>query len=235
MPVSPPAVVCEGLSTGFAEDSVREVTLSIARASLTVIGGETGSGKTAFLRTLGGALPPRAGSVRVWGENPYKLPADMLSFWRRRVALCTDDIPWIEGASVRDNLLFAANIAGVSVDGEAVAALEHRLQRFGIDPEALPETLSRGRVAALRVLRTLVGRADVLLFDDPIAVCDPQMRTALYRLMFEAACGGACVIVSGTGPTDPGLGAAALLQLQEGRLIPAAESVPSRTRSAAHV
>lgn len=53
-------------------DAVKDVNLSIDGGTFTGLIGSNGAGKTTLIKMIAGLLPPTAGTVRVFGENPFE-------------------------------------------------------------------------------------------------------------------------------------------------------------------
>ena len=66
----------EGVSAGYGEPVLRDVSCSVEPGSLLAVVGPNGSGKTTLLRVLLGLLPPAAGTVTLDGRP--------LGQWSRR-------------------------------------------------------------------------------------------------------------------------------------------------------
>ena len=165
---------------------LRDVSLRIARGSLTAVVGPVGSGKSSLLLALLGELhAEHASGTR--GGAPAKpcrrvMPA--------RVAYAPQEA-WVMNATVRDNILLrrpydAARYAAVL----AACALERDLATLpGGDGTEVGErgvTLSGGQRARLSLARAVYAQADVYLIDDPISALDaPTAR----HVMQECLCG----------------------------------------------
>lgn len=64
-----PAVRCIGMAIGYSDRVVAErIDVEIEHGSRTAIVGDNGQGKTTFLRTIVGSLPPKAGELK-WGHH----------------------------------------------------------------------------------------------------------------------------------------------------------------------
>jgi ABC-2 type transport system ATP-binding protein len=153
--------------------------------------GHNGAGKSTFVEVVTGLVRPDAGTVRVGG-------VDVLRDRRRARALtgvAPQEISLYVSATVRDNLrLFAA-----------VAGLRRRALRLAVDQvaEELQLTdvlgqrvgvLSGGQRRRTQAAAALVGRAPLLLLDEPTAGADPDTRTALLRAVRDRASDGAAVL-----------------------------------------
>jgi iron complex transport system ATP-binding protein len=69
-------VVLEGVSAGYGGGPVvHDLSIDVARGAITGLIGPNGSGKTTLVRVASRGLPPRSGSVRVCGLDPYAIRA----------------------------------------------------------------------------------------------------------------------------------------------------------------
>ena len=69
-----PAVAAEGITAGYGgRDALRDVSLVVRPGEVVGLIGPNGSGKTSLLRVCSRALPPRDGTVRLMGRDPYTL------------------------------------------------------------------------------------------------------------------------------------------------------------------
>ncbi|KAJ3988444.1 P-loop containing nucleoside triphosphate hydrolase protein [Lentinula detonsa] len=138
---------------------------------ISLITGATGSGKSALLAALLGEMQCLSGNVHLDKRN-------------HRVAYCAQN-PWLEHATIRDNITFGATLGFDETRYGAVieaCALERDLQVFNAgDLTEIGEkgiTLSGGQRARIALARALYSQARVILLDDPLAAVD--MHTAQH-------------------------------------------------------
>ncbi|KAJ7161288.1 P-loop containing nucleoside triphosphate hydrolase protein [Mycena crocata] len=136
---------------------------------LTLISGATGSGKTALLLALLGELHCVDGKVLLDKSN-------------HQVAYCAQN-PWLEHATIRDNITFGSAYGFEEARYQAVleaCALLRDLEVFDAgDMTEIGErgvTLSGGQRARIALARALYSQAQYILLDDPLAAVD--MHTA---------------------------------------------------------
>jgi len=117
---------------------------------------------------------------------------------RRRVGLLGHDAPLYDELTAAENVRFAVRAAGLPVS-RAEPALE-RLGLTGRTRRTPVDRLSAGqrRRAALAVL--VARQPELWLLDEPHAALDAAARTLLADLVFDAALGGAAVLLSSHEP-----------------------------------
>ena len=159
----------EALTVGFGKSSVlTDLSFGVPGGSALAVIGPNGSGKTVLFRALIGALPHR-GTIR-WAEGtrigyiPQKLDIER-------------DLP-ITG---RD---FLRAKAGVS--GAPSSQIERMLELVGLGKKAVDLPIgafSGGQFQRLLLAFALLGRPNVLLFDEPTAGVDEPGEERLYEMI----------------------------------------------------
>ena len=145
--------------------TVNNVSFEIHPGQIVALVGPNGAGKTTTVKMCSTLLAPTSGTITVCGIDATR---------RRRQArqhigiILGGETGFYRHASVKDNLLFFADVAGVpsrsrrSRVEEALAQV--RLTDRMFDPVG---ELSRGMKQRLHIARGLLSRPQVLLFDEP--------------------------------------------------------------------
>ena len=164
------------------------VDLDIERASLTVVTGANGAGKTSLLRRLGGLAALSAGAGCVAGVD---LATGDRRELRRRVGWLGHEGSFYDDLTARENLTFAARALRLSLGG-----LDEALARVGLaHRDATPaRALSAGQRRRLALAWLLVRRAELWLLDEPYAALDDEARM-LFDEVIDAAVGGSATVV----------------------------------------
>ena len=166
------------------------VDLDIERASLTVLTGANGAGKTSLLRLLGGLVALSAGTGRVAGVD---LATGDRRELRRRVGWLGHEGSFYDDLTARENLTFAARALRLPLGG-----LDEALLRVGLSHRATTpaKALSAGQRRRLALAWLLVRRAELWLLDEPYAALDDEARRLFDDVIDAAMAGGATVVVS---------------------------------------
>jgi ATP-binding cassette subfamily B protein len=196
-----PTIATTGLRIGFADGPPIPVAdVRLAGPGLVAVVGASGAGKTSWIRTVLGLLPPRSGRADVAGVAVDASGVADEPTLRRRVAYAPQGHDLLSG-SLRDNLdlgrgaddatLWAA-LRAVGLDAP-VAALPR-----GLDADLAEDGagLSGGQRQRVAIARALVGDPQVLLLDEPTSALDPEAERALITLLRELAAERLIVVVT---------------------------------------
>ncbi len=157
------------------------VTLSVPRGTVFGLMGENGAGKTTLIKHLLGLYKPRAGTVRVFGQDPVAEPVSVLS----RIGYLSEDRALPDWMRIRELLRYLRAFYPSWDDGFA----EELRQRFDLDPEARIRELSQGQRARIALVGALAYRPELLVLDEPSTGLDPIVRrdilTAIIRTIAD--------------------------------------------------
>ena len=214
-----PAITIENLRVIRCKRlAVQDVSVRIARGTITGLLGPSGSGKTTLMRCIVGTQIVAGGTVTVLGG-----PAGSAAL-RRRVGYMPQDATIYNDLKVIDNIRYFAALYGV--DGhaaeEAVEAVDLQDQRG-----AYCANLSGGQRARVSLACALVGHPDLLVLDEPTIGLDPVLRFDLWDKFTQLARAGTTLLVS-SHVMDEADRCADLLLMRDGRVL--AHTTPHRLR-----
>jgi branched-chain amino acid transport system ATP-binding protein len=184
-----------GIVAGYGQgDILRGLDLDVPAGQITCLIGPNGSGKSTVLRVISGLLAPRAGQVRLAGENVTGWsPRAMLT---RGVAHVPQERGLFPAMSVWDNILMGAYIRN---DRDAVARRAAEIaQRFPIVARRRHElagSLSGGEQKTVEIARTMMLDPPVLCFDEPSAGLEPRARRSVFGVLAELSGDGRTILL----------------------------------------
>ena len=170
------------------------VTVGLDDGSRVGILGPNGAGKTTTVQMCSTLLTPTSGTLTVNGIDAIAHPQRV----RRHVGLALGgENGFYPRASARDNLLFFADVAGVSGRSRR-REVDHALARVELtDAAARPvQEFSRGMKQRLHIARALLGSPALLLLDEPTNGLDPDIALTVRALIRSLAEDGAAVLLT---------------------------------------
>jgi ABC-type branched-subunit amino acid transport system ATPase component/ABC-type branched-subunit amino acid transport system permease subunit len=166
------------------------VSLDVHEHEIVALLGRNGAGKSTFLKTLIGIVPPEQGSIRLAGEEVAKMPSASIA--RRGLGYVPQGRALFAGMTVADNLalgrLKRLTGAGIHWDEERILWFFPRLRHRWKTPA---DYLSGGEQQMVAVARALTGDVRVLLLDEPFEGLSPAVTEELFeafdKLRYEVA------------------------------------------------
>ena len=175
------------IETFYGKSQVlRRVSFEVPKGQISALLGRNGAGKTTTLRSIMGLTPPRAGTVRLNGQDITGRPPHVV--FRMGVGYVPEGRQIFPHLDVGENLRLAER-ARTSTDGWTLDRIfEHfpvLKQRWG----QRGRSLSGGEQQMLAIARALAGNPDLLMLDEPSQGLAPllvqELATILLRLKDE--------------------------------------------------
>ncbi len=183
------------LHAGYGGSEVlHSISLRVEEGEAVVILGPNGHGKTTLLRAISGLIQPTGGSVELDGKVISNLPAEKI------VATGVTHIPQgdlvFPEMTVLENLLMGAYRSAAWP--ERKQKLERVFQLFpvlGQRKNQLARSLSGGERRMLALGRGLMGKARILMIDEPSLGLAPLIIENLYETIKEVNQSGMTVLL----------------------------------------
>ncbi|MCR5142497.1 MAG: ATP-binding cassette domain-containing protein [Ruminococcus sp.] len=177
-------VTCNGLAKEYgAFPALSGITLSLYGGRVVAVTGDSGSGKTTFLKLMAGLIKPTRGSLLIC--------CDSVNVYSREVTAYLPDRDFLSGKLTPEK---ATELYKRYFDDLDKAAVLRLLSECNIDIAKPLGRMSRGMRAAVQLVMVLGRQARLYLLDEPFAALDNDMAEILARRARKLADGGACVV-----------------------------------------
>jgi molybdate transport system ATP-binding protein len=146
---------------------------------ITILFGQSGSGKTTTLRAIAGIVTPDNGRIRI-GEETYfdSATGKNLSIQKRRVGYVFQDYALFPHLTAAQNVAYGIKEKSHRLRREKAREL---LALFRIEHIALryPQNMSGGEQQRTALARALASDPAVVLLDEPLSAVDTETRSLL--------------------------------------------------------
>jgi ABC-2 type transport system ATP-binding protein len=173
-----PVIEAAGLTRRFgAKTALDKIRLTVPRGSVYGLVGVNGAGKTTLIKHVLGLLRAKEGAIRVFGRDPAKDTAGVLS----RIGYLSED-PDLPGWMRLGELLRYTRAFYPSWDD---AFAEELRSSFALDLGAKVKHLSKGQRARTGLVLALAHRPELLVLDEPSSGLDPIVRRDILEAIIR--------------------------------------------------
>jgi phospholipid/cholesterol/gamma-HCH transport system ATP-binding protein len=165
------------------------VDLTVETGEMFALFGPSGAGKSVLLKTTLSLIVPDYGDVEIAGVSVYDGPPGSLEAIRKKIGYV------FQNAALFDSLTVFGNVEMGLPEEELIkmsrAEVARRvwdaLEIVNLDPREIlrkiPAELSGGMKKRVGIARAIVGRPEILLWDEPTTGLDPINTAAVERLI----------------------------------------------------
>jgi len=169
------------------------VSLTVGSGETFAVVGPSGTGKSVLLKTTIALIVPDRGDVFIDGQSVFSADRQTLQSIRRRIGYVFQNAALFDSMTVYENVSLGLSDAEIKRTGrpEVVRRVSRALEEVNLDPEQvlskLPAELSGGMKKRVGLARAIVGRPEVLLYDEPVTGLDPVNAASVDRLIVDIA------------------------------------------------
>lgn len=203
---------------------LQDASFTLSQGQTLAIMGPSGCGKTTLLSIIGLLQRPTAGTIFVDGHDTGSLdPRQQARFRANYFGFIFQRSRLIHSLTALENVMVPA---WLSHSGQALQQhARELLVQFGLEHRLnyRPQELSLGQLRRVALARALLLKPKLILADEPTNDLDPALAAEVTDSLLAVRNKGSAVIIV---THDPSLAARtdAILQLQQGCLVPAGKS-----------
>lgn len=177
--------------------ALRDIDLEVRPGERVVFWGPSGSGKTTLLRCLAGLEPVQAGTMEIAGARkdvgPLVRPVPTAG-----VGMVFQSSSLFLNLRVIDNLTIGLRSVRKMGKREAEGLAMHNLAKVRMSDFAAryPRQLSGGEQQRVEIARALCMDPQIMLFDEPTAALDPELKHEVREAIAQLAEDGRTIVVA---------------------------------------
>lgn len=170
------------------------VNLRVETGETMSVVGHSGTGKSVLLKTTIGLITPDYGDVVLDGKSVFRSQrGGVLEEVRRKVGYVFQNAALFDSMTVFENV--SQGIPEPELNRlrfrEVLRRVAEALEHVNLDPRAvlskLPAELSGGMRKRVGLARAIVGKPEILLYDEPVTGLDPVNGAVVHQLIQRLA------------------------------------------------
>lgn len=177
-----------GLRKSFGSLKViDDLSLECEQGQITAIIGESGGGKSTFLKMLMGAITPDAGEIWISGKAVHVLHDQALNEVRRQMGVLFQHAALFQSMTVKENIALPI-VENTNLDANIVDIIvKMKLDQVGLSDfeEFFPSQLSAGMQKLVGLARAIALDPKIVLYDEPTAGLDPIAAGVINKLIVD--------------------------------------------------
>ena len=200
--------------------ALEDVTVEVEKGEFVFIVGQSGSGKSTFIRLLLKEEEASKGDIYVAGKNLAKLTTWKVPHLRRNIGTVFQDYKLLPNRTVYDNVAYSLQVIG-EARSEIRRKVPDILRMVGLSTKLhnFPDELSGGEQQRVSIARACVNRPLVLLADEPTGNLDPETSIGIMQLIYRINRTGTTVIVATHDKEMVDKMRRRVVELREGRIV----------------
>ena len=166
-----------------AHTAVDDISFTVEDGCIYGLLGPNGAGKSTTMNILTGYLSATEGTVKVAGHDIAEEPLEA----KKAIGYLPEQPPLYPEMTVREYLLFVAELKGVKHKKECAPMVETAMGRTGLQPvqNRLIRNLSKGYRQRVGIAAALLGEPKVIILDEPAVGLDPAQVIEIRGLIHD--------------------------------------------------
>ncbi len=176
------------LHKSFGEEEIlKGINTQFYQGKTNLIIGQSGAGKTVFLKCLLGLFEPTDGTIEYNGQAYSSLDAEKQRDLRQKMGMVFQGGALFDSMTIAENVMFPLKMFTKQKKGEMMNRVEEVLQRVNLENvnHKFPSEISGGMQKRVAIARAIVNKPEYLFCDEPNSGLDPKTAILIDNLIQE--------------------------------------------------
>lgn len=163
---------------------IDKINFQLQNGEFVYLIGQTGAGKSSFLKLIYRDVTPYEGKVLVDNMDLVKMPSRQVPYLRRKLGIVFQDFQLLGDRNVYENVAFALQVTDNTRKFIKQRVLEV-LSMVGLSNKRnqMPHELSGGEQQRVVIARALANEPRIMLADEPTGNLDPDVSASIMELL----------------------------------------------------
>ncbi len=178
----------KNLKKSFEDREVlKGINCTFNSGEVNLIIGRSGAGKTVFMKSMIGLIPPTEGSIDYDGRNIVQMNKKTLRTLRREMGMLFQGSALFDSMNVFENVLFPLQLFSPLSRSDQKQRVKTLLQRVGLEDAGrkYPSEISGGMMKRTAIARAIALNPKYLFCDEPNSGLDPNSSLSIDKLIME--------------------------------------------------
>lgn len=197
-----------------------KVNIDINKGEFVFIVGQSGAGKSTFIKLLMREELPTSGDILVNGKNVVKMKPNEVPYLRRGLGVIFQDYRLLHDKTVFENVAFAMQVI------EAPRKLMQRSVNTVLDIVGLsgkyknfPDELSGGEQQRVAIARAIVNDPALVIADEPTGNLDPETSWDIMDIFKRINASGTTIVMATHDKTIVDAMRLRVIAIEDGRIV----------------
>jgi len=178
----------KNLSISFGDQEIlNSIDLTIRENQITIIVGQSGTGKSVLMKCIEGLIEPDEGSIVIDEKNLFELNKLELNETRKKMAMLFQGSALLDSMNVYQNIALPL-IEHTDLSEEAIMKeVTEKLELVGLKDvlTKMPSELSGGMKKRVALARAIILKPKYIIYDEPTTGLDPIIADEISNLILK--------------------------------------------------